>query len=110
MGRIFFKKNFSWEGGHFCANCEGVAREGVGGNYLWCLLIVKLWDLEEQRGWEMGDALESPYGGGNINKQTIFLGGTIPRFLHAHHLEKTYFQPFPLIILICALYIFYHGT
>ena len=106
MGRIFFKKNFSWEGGHFCANCEGVAREGVGGNYLWCLLIVKLWDLEEQRGWETGDVLESPYGGGNINKQTIFLGGTIPPIFTCSPSRKNIFSTISFNNLnMCFVYI-----
>ena len=106
MGRIFFKKNFSWEGGHFCANCEGVAREGVGGNYLWCLFIVKLWNLEEQRGWETGDVLESPYGGGNINKQTIFLGGTIPPIFTCSPSRKNIFSTISFNNLnMCFVYI-----
>ena len=37
---------------------------GVGGKYLWCLVIVIFTDLEEQRGWETGEVLKLSYGGG----------------------------------------------
>ena len=43
----------------------------------------------------------------NMSKQFFFFfrggaRGSIPAFLHAHYLQKTYFQPFFIIILICA--------
>ena len=42
----------------------------------------------------------------NMSKQFFFFRGgareNILAFLHAHYLEKTYFQPFFIIILICA--------
>ena len=46
-----------------------------------------------------------------MNKQTTFFcGESIPPFLHVLHLERAYFQPISIIILICTLYIFPHGT
>ena len=44
----------------------------------------------------------------NMNRQTTFFrGGSISPFLHAHYLERTYFQPFLIIILACASYIIF---
>ena len=38
----------------------------------------------------------------------FFLGGGVfPQFLNPHDLERTYFQPFSIIILICALCILF---
>ena len=42
-----------------------------------------------------------------MNKQTTFLGGAFPQFLHAHYQERTYFQTFFIIILICASWILF---
>ena len=45
----------------------------------------------------------------NMNKQTTFFGRgrVFPIFLRAHYLERTYFQPFFIIVSICASCIFF---
>ena len=42
-----------------------------------------------------------------MNKQITFFGGSILPFVHAHYLERTYFEPFFKLVLICASFIFF---
>ena len=45
-----------------------------------------------------------------LNRSSKFWGKHFPHSLHAHYLERTYFQLFSTIILICILCIFCQGT
>ena len=45
-----------------------------------------------------------------LNRNIKFSEGAFLSFLHAHCLERTYFQQFSIIILLCALCILFHGT
>ena len=52
---VTLKVKFAWGQVNSLAKRFAWGRLGEGGNHVWCLLIIALCDLEEQRGREEGD-------------------------------------------------------
>ena len=79
---------------------------GVGGNYVWCLVIVAVFMGLREAKKANGEALKASYEGQALRRGLIFLGG-----LHASRHHETFFSGSLGVFTMEGFHdLFLHGT